>query len=50
MGNDMILSTDFQVQYKALLQAVYDGTVTEERLDESVRRILRWKYELGIIE
>ncbi len=50
VGNDMILSTDFQVQYEALLQAVYDGTVTEERLDESVRRILRWKYELGIIE
>lgn len=50
VGNDMILSTDFQVQYEALLQAVYAGTVTEERLDESVRRILRWKYDLGIIE
>ncbi|MBE5944784.1 MAG: beta-hexosaminidase [Lachnospiraceae bacterium] len=50
VGNDMILSTDFQIQYEALLQAVYDGTITEERLDESVRRILKWKYELGIIE
>ena len=49
-GNDMIISTDFQVQYQAVLKALEEGTITEERLDESIRRILKWKYELGLIE
>lgn len=49
-GNDMILSTSYDVQYQAVLDAVYDGLITEERLDASVRRILGWKYSLGIME
>lgn len=49
-GNDMILSTDFKTQYRAVLAAVQEGTITEERLDQSVRRILRWKYNLGLFE
>lgn len=49
-GNDMILSTYYDVQYQAVLDAVDEGTITEERLDASVRRILHWKYSLGIIE
>lgn len=49
-GNDMILSTDYQVQYKAVLDAVNSGTITEERLNQSIRRIMRWKYSLGIIK
>ena len=49
-GNDMILSTNYQVQFEAVIQAVEDGDITEERLDESIRRILRWKYKLGLFE
>lgn len=49
-GNDMILSTDYAVQYNALLEAVNNGIITEKRLDESIRRILRWKYRLGLFE
>lgn len=49
-GNDMILSTDYDVQYKAVLEAVQSGEITEGRLDQSVRRVLRWKIFLGIIE
>jgi len=49
-GNDMVLSTDFQIQYNSVLQAVNDGRITEERLDESIERILRWKKKLGLIE
>ncbi len=49
-GNDMILSTDYQVQYKAILEAVNTGRISEERIDESVRRILEWKYSLELIE
>lgn len=48
-GNDMILSTYYDVQYQAVLDAVNAGTITEERLDASIRRILRWKYSLGIM-
>ena len=49
-GNDMILSTDYDVQYNAVLEAVQSGEITEGRLDQSVRRVLRWKIFLGIIE
>lgn len=48
-GNDMILSSDYAVQYKAVLDAVNSGEITEERLDQSIRRILRWKFSLGIM-
>lgn len=36
--------------YNALLEAVENGELTEERINESVLRILTLKYELGIIE
>lgn len=48
-GNDMLLSTNYQLQYNSVLEAVKNGEITEERIDESVRRILRWKYMLGIM-
>ncbi len=34
--------------YAALLAAVEDGTISRERLDDSVRRILSWKLSLGL--
>lgn len=48
-GNDLILASDFEIQIPAVLAAVEDGSVTEERIDESVQRILVWKLQLGII-
>ena len=48
-GNDMMIVSDFYTQYDAVIQAVKDGTISEDRLDESVVRILRWKYDLGVI-
>mgnify|MGYP005772384161 CR=1 FL=1 len=48
-GNDMICCTDFTVQIPAVLDAVSQGKITEDRIDESVLRILRCKLELGII-
>lgn len=42
-GNDLLLSSNLQADYNALLAAVQDGTVTEARLDESVLRILAMK-------
>lgn len=49
-GNDMILATDYQVQYEAVLNAVKSGRIKEEQLEESIKRILRWKYSLGLLD
>ena len=48
-GNDMLCCTDFEVQVPAVIQAVENGEITEERLNESVLRILKMKIKLGII-
>jgi len=46
-GVDIILMpVDFEEAYQAILDAVASGTISEERIDESVRRILRVKYRL----
>jgi len=49
-GNDMLCTSDGEATYKALYAAVLDGRITEERLDESVLRILNAKIEYGIVE
>lgn len=48
-GNDMLCCTDFEVQVPAVVKAVENGEITEERLNESVLRILKMKIKLGII-
>lgn len=48
-GNDMLCSGDFYTQYYAVLNAVNEGIITEERIDESVKRILMLKLQLGVI-
>lgn len=43
-GADMILMPeDFQQAYEGVLQAVQDGTVSQERVDDSLKRIYRVK-------
>ena len=47
-GADLLLMPeDFAEAYSGVLQAVADGSLTEERIDESLRRILRVKLEMG---
>lgn len=48
-GNDLLLSTDISGDFDALYAAVQDGTVSQERLNDSVLRILAWKYTMGIL-
>ena len=44
-GADMLLMPeDFKAAYTGLLQAVQEGTISEERINESLRRIYRVKY------
>lgn len=47
-GNDLLCSTDFERQIPALLKAVEEGLVSEERVDQSVLRILTMKWEMGL--
>ena len=49
-GNDLILGSSFQTQIPYLLKKISSGDLTEERIDESVRRILAWKYDLGLFD
>ena len=48
-GNDLILGSSYQTQIPYLLKKVSSGELTEDRIDKSVRRILSWKYDLGIL-
>ncbi|MGT2926326.1 glycoside hydrolase family 3 protein [Streptococcus cuniculipharyngis] len=48
-GNDMVMSSSYQTQIPYLLEKVKSGQLSEERLEESVKRILAWKYELGLL-
>lgn len=49
-GNDILCVSDYAIQYEAVLQAVKNGRISEEHLNASVLRILRWKQELGLIQ
>ena len=50
-GADVLLKpSDADLAIKGLKEAVKSGRVTMERLDESVRKQLAWKYELGLVK
>ena len=47
-GADMILMpADYNTAYTGILNAVNDGTITEERINESVTRIVKAKLAMG---
>ena len=48
-GNDLLCCTDFQTQVPAVLAAVERGEITEDRIDQSVLRILNLKLSLGLL-
>ncbi len=48
-GNDMLIVTDFENSFTALLNAVKDGSISIERIDESVLRILKWKLYMNLM-
>ncbi|HFI0448457.1 TPA: glycoside hydrolase family 3 protein [Streptococcus suis] len=49
-GTDMILSSSYASQIPYIIEQVQNGTITEERIDQSVKRILGMKYDLGLIK
>ncbi len=49
-GGDIILMTpDLRAAHQGLMDAISNGTLTEARVDESVKRILAAKQKLGIL-
>ena len=48
-GNDLLCSTEYTVQYEAVLAAVLDGRISIDVLNDAVRNVLEWKMELGLI-
>ena len=49
-GNDLLCSSEYQVQYRAVLEAVESGRISQELLDAAVLRVLEWKYDLGLLD
>lgn len=48
-GNDLLCSTEYAVQYEAVLEAVLTGRIDYYTLTDAVRRILYWKQALGLL-
>lgn len=49
-GNDLLLSSNFAVQYQAVLNAVNQGQISENTLYHALRRVLQWKSDLGLLQ
>ncbi|MBO1308893.1 beta-hexosaminidase [Enterococcus sp. 669A] len=49
-GNDLILSSSYSTQIPYILQAIQEGEYTEDQLNQSVERVLKWKVELGLFK
>lgn len=47
-GNDMLIVSDLERSYEALLSAVTNGEISEDRINESVLRILKWKLSMEL--
>jgi beta-N-acetylhexosaminidase len=50
-GADVLLKpANADLSIKGLKEAVALGRITEQRINHSVRKILAWKYQLGLTE
>ena len=48
-GNDLLCSSEYAIQYRAVLEAVQSGRIPQAILDAAVRRVLQWKHTLGLL-
>lgn len=49
-GNDMIVTTDYKTQIPQVLEAVENGILSVDEINEHVLRILRAKQDLGLLD
>lgn len=48
-GNDLLCTSDIETAYNDILDALSDGRIDRDKLDESVLRIIKMKADYGII-
>lgn len=48
-GNDLLCSTEYAIQYEAVLDAVLDGRIDIDVLNSAVHHVLEWKISLGLL-
>ena len=48
-GNDLIITTDFETQIPLVIDAVRLGALREDLVEQAARRVLGWKYDLGLL-
>jgi len=48
-GNDMMIVTAYEKSFNSLLDAVNNGKISIDRINDSVLRILKWKYYMGLM-
>lgn len=49
-GNDLLISSNFETQYRAVLEAAQAGTITKSTIYRAVRHVLQWKANLGLLQ
>lgn len=49
-GNDMLCCSNWKAQIPAVIEAVRSGEISEMRIEQSVLRVLLWKYDLGLLD
>ena len=49
-GNDLIITTDYERSFNEIKDAVNKGIIDENRINNSVFRILAWKYYKNLME
>lgn len=48
-GTDLIISSSYATQIDYVLEAVNNGTISEDTINDAVRRVLTWKTDLGLL-
>ena len=48
-GNDIIMTTDYEKSVKEIKDALENGTISEQLIDDANHRIISWKYYMGLM-
>lgn len=48
VGNDLLCSTDYETQYRAVLDACASGRISDDTLNQAAGNVLRWKQAMGL--
>ncbi len=48
-GNDILIVSNYEEAFNEIKQAVRNGRIKEEKIDEEVKKIIAWKYYKGLM-